>query len=423
MTERDKDVIVVGGGIGGLAAALRLTQLGLGVRVLEQAAEFGEVGAGLQIAPNCTRILDQLGLFEEVKSLGVLPDHMVMKDAVDGEVLTRLDLRDLEERYGYPYMVIHRSDLHGTLLRACERAGVELVTDTCVSGYENVEDGAAVLTGGGRQEARLVVAADGIRSVARRLLADDEPVSSHYVAYRGAVPIDQVAELDVMTDGVVVYVGPGCHFVQYPLRQGEMFNQVAVFESPKALAGEEDWGTPDELDAAFAGMHENIQAGLPLMWRDRWWRMFDREPLPDWVAGRVVLLGDSAHAPLQYIAQGAIMAIEDAWVLGAHAEEQLAAGATGATIDWDPVVRAYSDVRTQHTARVLGTSRTWGELWHLDGQERELRNEILRARETKDYSFTDWLYGPTALTPEQLPPMFTPVPVSQEGVRQVAARS
>src|SRR5690606_31131974 len=221
MTERDKDVIVVGGGIGGLAAALRLTQRGLGVRVLAQAVEVGGVGAGLQIAPSCARIRDQVGLFEDGKSLGVLRDHMVMKDAVDGEVLTRLDLRDLEERYGYPYMVIHRSDLHGTLLRACKQAGVELVTDTCVTGYENVEDGAAVLTGSGRQEARLVVAADGIRSVARRLLADDEPVSSNYVAYRGAVPIDQVAELDVMTDGVVVYVGPGCHFVQYPLRQGE----------------------------------------------------------------------------------------------------------------------------------------------------------------------------------------------------------
>ncbi|MFK5633125.1 MULTISPECIES: FAD-dependent monooxygenase [unclassified Ornithinimicrobium] len=418
---RDKDVIVVGGGIGGLATALRLTQLGLTVRVLEQASEFGEVGAGLQIAPNCTRILDHLGLLEEVKSLGVLPDHMVMKDAVDGTVLTRLDLRDLEERYGYPYMVIHRSDLHGTLLRACERAGVELVNNACVTGYENVEDGAAAVTEGGRHEARLVVAADGIRSVARRLLADDEPVSSNYVAYRGAVPIDQVAELDVMDDAVVVFVGPGCHFVQYPLRQGEMFNQVAVFESPKALAGEEDWGTPDELDAAFAGMHENIQAGLPLMWRDRWWRMFDREPLPDWVAGRVVLLGDSAHAPLQYIAQGAIMAIEDAWVLGAHAEKQLAAGATGETVDWDPVVRAYSDVRTRHTARVTGTSRKWGELWHVEGRERELRNEILRARETGDYSFTDWLYGPTALTPQELPGMFTPIPVSEEGVRLATA--
>lgn len=417
MTIRDHHVLVVGGGIGGLASALRLAQLGLSVRLLEASDEFGEVGAGLQIAPNCTRILDQLGLLEEVISLGVLPDHMVMRDAVDGTELTRLDLRDLHQRYGYPYMVIHRSDLHSTLLRACQRAGVDLVTSTRVTGYENVADGAAVLYEGGREEARLVLAADGIRSVARPLLVDDEPVQSNYVAYRGAVPINAVADLNVQADAVMLYIGPGCHFVQYPLRQGEMFNQVAVFESPKALAGEEDWGTPDELDAAFAGMHANIQAGLPLMWRDRWWRMFDRESLPDWVNGRIVLTGDSAHAPLQYIAQGAIMAIEDAWVLGAHTERALASGATPDTIDWDAVVAAYSRVRTRHTARVLATSRAWGQLWHLDGDARSWRNEILRARETGDYSFIDWLYGPTALTPEELPEMFTPIPISPDGVR------
>ena len=144
------------------------------------------------------------------------------------------------------------------------------------------------------------------------------------------------------------------------------------------------------------------------------------EPLSDWVAGRVILLGDSAHAPLQYIAQGAIMAIEDAWVLGSHVEKELQSGATGATIDWDPVVRAYSDVRTKHTARVLGTSRKWGELWHLDGEKREIRNEILRERSTHDYGFVDWLYGPTALTPEELPPMFSPVPVTRESASRVA---
>ena len=117
---------------------------------------------------------------------------------------------------------------------------------------------------------------------------------------------------------MVVYVGPRCHFVQYPLRGGEMFNQVAVFESPRARAGEEDWGTPDELDAAFAGTCENVQRGLPLMWRDRWWRMFDRDPVMTWVYGRIALLGDAAHPPLQYIAQGAIMAIEDGYVLAEH---------------------------------------------------------------------------------------------------------
>jgi 3-hydroxybenzoate 6-monooxygenase len=274
------DVIVVGGGIGGLGAALALSRKGLRVRLLERAKEFGEVGAGLQIAPNCTRILHEYGLLNEVKQLGVQPENMIMKDGVDATELTRLDLKDLERKYGFPYLVIHRSDLHGTLLRACQRAGVELVNDQQVVGYENSASGArAFFADGHVEEAEVVIAADGLHSVARKLLVDDQPVSSAYVAYRGAMPIEQVRDNDISERDVVLYVGPQCHFVQYPLRGGEMFNQVAVFESPKALAGEEDWGTPDELDAAFRGTCEQVQQGIPLMWRDRWWRMFDRDPI------------------------------------------------------------------------------------------------------------------------------------------------
>jgi len=167
------DAIVVGGGIGGLANALALSRKGLRVRVLERAAEFGEVGAGLQIAPNCTRILDQWGLLDEVVSLGVVPENIVMRDAVDGSELTRLDLVDARERYGFPYVVIHRSDLHGTLLRACQRAGVDLVTDVAVTAYEHGADAATVVHEGGRETARVVIAADGLHSVARKLVSDD----------------------------------------------------------------------------------------------------------------------------------------------------------------------------------------------------------------------------------------------------------
>ena len=400
------DALVVGGGIGGLANALALTRTGLRVRLLERAAEFGEVGAGLQIAPNCTRILESWGLLERVLELGVRPEALVMRDALDGSLLTRLDLADARSRYGSPYVVIHRSDLHATLLDACRDAGVDLVTGVRVTGYEHLDDGAAVLHEGGRETAPVVLAADGLNSLARRLLSDDEPVSSAYVAYRGAIPAERVAAMDVSMSEVVVYVGPHCHFVQYPLRQGEMFNQVAVFRSPRALAGEEDWGTPDELDAAFADACAQVRAGLPLMWRDRRWRMFDREPLDSWVQGRLALTGDAAHPPLQYLAQGAVMAIEDAWVLGEHVGAQLSAGA----LDWDAALAAYDAVRPRHCRRVQTTARTWGELWHLTGTEREWRNEVMRARDVHDYAFVDWLYGPTALTPDQEPPMFTPIP-------------
>ncbi|WP_443080526.1 FAD-dependent oxidoreductase [Streptomyces sp. PTD5-9] len=412
-------MIVVGGGLGGLGVAFSLTRQGRSVRLLERAPAFGEVGAGIQLAPNCTRILDDYGLLVEAKSLGVVPDAMVMRDAVDGDELTRLDLRDLEKRYGYPYLVIHRSDLHGLLLRACRRAGVELVTDAQVISYENADGGARVtLASGERHEAGVVIAADGLHSLARKLLVDDEPVSSAYVAYRGTVPAEQPRVRSVDLSEVVVHVGPGCHFVHYGLRGGELLNQVAVFESPKALAGQEDWGTPDELDAAFAGTSDFVREGLPFMWRDKWWRMFDRDPIMNWVHGRVVLLGDSAHPPLQYIAQGAIMAIEDGWVLGEH----VARGrAEDGTVDWDAALAAYEAVRPEHCRRVLTTSRAWGELWHLDGVPREQRNALLRARDAYDYSFVDWLYGPTALTPDEEPEMFTPVPLSSASVEDPVA--
>lgn len=412
MSNNDVDVIVVGGGIGGLANAYALSRQGLKVRLLERASQFGEVGAGMQIAPNCTRILDQWGLLDEVISLGVVPDNLVMKDAVNGDLLTTLDLRDAERRYGFPYVVIHRSDLHATLLRACQRAGVELVTSVKVTGYEQAADGssATVIFEGGQETAPVVIAADGLNSVARRLLSDDEPVSSSYVAYRGAIPINEAGNLDIELTDVTVFVGPHCHFVRYPLRQGEMLNQVAVFQSPKALAGEEDWGTPDELDAAFADTAESVRNGLPLMWRDRWWRMYDRDPIMTWVSGRIALTGDSAHPPLQYLAQGAVMAIEDAWVLSEHVAQRLAGAGSSDELDWDAALAAYDAVRPEHCSRVLTTARAWGELWHLTGEEREWRNEVMRMRDAHDYSFVDWLYGSTALTPDQEPEMFTPIP-------------
>lgn len=417
MTAATPDVIVVGGGIGGLSAAYALARKGLGVRVLERSAEFGEVGAGLQIAPNCTRILHAYGLLDEAKKRGVLPVNMVMKDALDGTVLTSLDLKDMERRYGTPYMVIHRSDLHDLFLAACRDAGVDLRTSQPVTAYENTgsaSDGAHVrLADGASHEARLVVAADGLHSVARRQLVGDEPVNSAFVAYRGAVPMEKVRENNVSESDVVVYVGPGCHFVQYPLRGGEMFNQVAVFESPRAKAGEEEWGTPDELDAAFARATGNVRKGLPLMWRDRWWRMFDRDPVMTWVYGRIALLGDAAHPPLQYIAQGAIMAIEDGYVLAEHL-------AAGPDPDLDRALAAYQAVRAEHCRRVVTASRDWGVLWHLDGEKRQRRNEILRARDPRDYSFVDWLYSITALTPAEEPPMFQVIPLDAPAPAPVA---
>lgn len=278
---RRANVLIIGGGIGGLAAATALTQKGLTVRLYERQQEFGEVGAGMQIASNCTRILDDLGLLDEAKRLGVLPDRMVMRDAVDSRPLLELDLHRVEERYGSPYMVIHRSDLHGIFLRAAQRQGVELHGGKkCVS-YENVPGGARVtFADGSTDEADVVIAADGIHSVARRSIVDDQPVSSAYVAYRGAVPIELAAENDIDPSAVQVYVGPGCHAVRpehcrrilltgrvwgelWHLRDTERLQRNAVFDR----IDPHDWAFTDWVwgpTALFPGDEPPMFQAIPL---------------------------------------------------------------------------------------------------------------------------------------------------------------
>jgi 3-hydroxybenzoate 6-monooxygenase len=255
---------------------------------------------------------------------------------------------------------------------------------------EVAADRAVALGDRRRDTGRVVVAADGLGSRLRARLSDDEPVSSAYVAYRGALPIADLSDTSGLAlDDVVVYIGPGCHFVQYPLRRGEIFNQVAVFRSPKALAGEEEWGTPDELDAAFAPACDRIQEALPNLWRDRWWRMYDREPITTWVDGRLVLTGDAAHPMLQYLAQGACQALEDAAQLAEQATKARSADGT----DWDRALAAYAEIRTVRTARVQRTARQWGDFWHCDGLFRATRNALLRDRDPGDFRYVDWLYG------------------------------
>ncbi|GAA5156445.1 FAD-dependent monooxygenase [Amycolatopsis dongchuanensis] len=388
----DTDVVVVGGGIGGLANALALASAGHRVRVLEQAPAFAEVGAGLQLAPNATRILREWGLLDEVVARGVLPRRLVLKDALDGAELTSLDLgRDFVDRYGAPYVVIHRSDLLTILHDACQGVGVELLADHRVDAVELMPGEARVRAGEREFAADVVLAADGLWSSLRRRVSGDEPVCSGYVAYRGTRPVSEVTGLDsdVLTD-VVVHFGPKCHLVQYPLRGGELLNTVAVFASPAYDRGEAEWGGPEELDAAFEGTCDAVRRGLAWLWRDRRWPMYDRLPVDTWVDARLALTGDAAHPMLQYLAQGACQALEDAHTLAGEVGKQEA----GSTLDWPAALAAYQHARTPRTARVQSSARVWGELWHCDGLARLLRNTYLTERRVDDYRWTDWLYQP-----------------------------
>ncbi|TAJ49095.1 MAG: 3-hydroxybenzoate 6-hydroxylase [Herbiconiux sp.] len=381
-TLRNQRVTIIGGGMGGLASALVLRRLGADVTLFEHAPAFGEVGAGIQLGPNATRILREWGLLDEVIARGFRPENLVLKDAITGQVLTRQSLGDdFVERYGAPYVVIHRSDLHAILLEAAEREQVELVVDSHVERIDDVGPEAVVtLAGGAQHRSDAVLAADGLASLTRDSIVGDAPVASGYVAYRGTLP-----ETGGHGADVVAWLGPHCHFVQYPIRRGEMLNMVAVFRSPAFLRGEEEWGGVEELDAAYTECSAEVQEAVRHLWRDRRWPMYDREPTENWGAGRVSLIGDAAHPMLQYLAQGACQAFEDADAL-----DVFAARTPG---DWPATFEALAAVRRPRTARVQRTARVWGDIWHVDGVARVLRNELLHQRDLTDYRYLDWLYG------------------------------
>src|SRR5574340_1103943 len=387
---KDARIPIAGGGIRGAANALPLAKKGAQVTLFERAPEFGEVGAGLQIGPHGSRILQEWGVFDEVIAKGVLPKNLVFRDAVTAEILTKVDLgHDFQQHYGGAYFVVHRSDLHSVLVEAARKAGADLRTNSTVTDIVTEGDEVHVtLENGEVHTADIALGMDGLRSVLRPKLSDDEPVGSGYVAFRGTFPMSEVP-LEEEIEDVVGYIGPHCHFIQYPLRAGEMLNQVAVFRSPAFLRGEEMWGSPEELAHAYDHCHESVRKALTYLWTDRWWPMFDRNPIDNWVDVRMILLGDAAHPPLQYLASGAVMAIEDAKCLSDYAAEDL----RGDTANWPKILRDVNAERAPRCNRILTTGRMWGELWHLDGAGREARNELFRIRDTSSYKYTDWLWG------------------------------
>lgn len=385
-------VIIAGGGIGGAATALALSRHGAEVTLFERAAEFGEVGAGLQVGPHGARILQSWGLLDEVLADGVQPKNIVFRDAITAETLTTVNLgAEYRARYGGPYFVTHRSDLHSALVRAAAASGAQMHTGITVSDVVTDGDRAIVTTDdGGIHEADVALALDGIKSRLRGKLVDDQRISSGYAAYRGTVPYDE-AGLDEQIVDVIGYIGPNCHFIQYPLRRGTLLNQVAVFKSSGYATGVENWGGPEELEPAYAHCHPKVRSQLKDLWTDRWWPMYDRNPIENWVDDRMMLLGDAAHPPLQYLASGAVMAMEDAKCLADYAAADYVSG--GANAAWPQILKAVNAERAPRCNRIIETGRIWGELWHLDGAGRIARNELFRKVAPTDFHYTDWLWG------------------------------
>ena len=395
MSER---FVIVGGGIGGLAAALALAKAGRPVHVLERSPEFSEVGAGLQLGPNASRMLDRLGVLTAIHAFAVFPTRMTMCDISDGHLITSIDLgAGFRRRYGYPYVVMHRTDLHAALLDACRNESKIALSTNC-DVVDIADDGrhVTVRCGDGRSfTADAAIGADGLHSMVRaHLIGDGEPVDSQYVAYRGAISMSQMSQ-HAGLDNVVLWTGHEFHLVQYPVRKGELYNQVAVFRVPNGTDDNDQARISAELDRRFASACDQVRNALPTVGRARRWRLFDREPATGWSKGRIVLLGDAAHPMLQYLAQGACQALEDAICLA----DQV--GAPGRSLE--EAFASYEALRAPRTARVQRNARIFGEVIHADTVGRLLRDALLGHNAPEDRRYVDWLYGQDIMTNDPVP--------------------
>jgi 2-polyprenyl-6-methoxyphenol hydroxylase-like FAD-dependent oxidoreductase len=381
--------IIAGGGIGGLGTALALGLKGFPVHVLEQATEFKEIGAGIQLGPNVFTPFKKLGIRDRVLQDVAIPTGLEMRDALNGELITRMPLGDdLTRRFGDTYAVIHRADLHGIIYDACRKLpNVTLETNARVIDYADKGDEVVVSMEDGRHlRCRAVIGGDGMWSKTRQKIVNDgKPRVSGHIAYRAVLKREDVPA-DLWQPDVVLWAGPRTHLVHYPLRRGELYNLVAVFHSDQYVEGWDQAGDPALLHAHFKGQVPQVLRMLEKIETWKMWVLCDREPVKEWTQGRATLIGDAAHPMLQYLAQGACMALEDAVCLADKVEAK-PDDVHGAFMD-------YQNARYLRTARVQLMARVYGEAYHARGPIAELRNNMLRSR-TPEQAIEGlaWLYG------------------------------
>ena len=381
-------VIVAGGGIGGIAAALALVRRGFAVKVLEQSPQLGEIGAGLQIGPNGFAAFDALGVGPVARHHAVYTDQMVMHDALDEALVGRIPTgAEFQQRFGNPYAVIHRADAHNALLEGAKATGrIEVATATQVQRVEQDDGGVTVFDAkGGRHRGVALIGADGVKSAVRRQYVGDEARVSGHVVYRAVANRADFPQ-DLQWNAASIWVGPDCHLVHYPLRGGEQYNVVVTFHSRRS----EEWsvrlGDREEVQSYFEGICPKARQliDLPKDWTR--WATADREPIAQWNHGRATLLGDAAHPTLQYLAQGACMAMEDAVTLG----EALRVSEN----HFPKAFEIYQRSRVARTARIVLSAREMGRIFHAKGVERLVRNELWKGRTPERfYDALEWLYG------------------------------
>ncbi|KWV56811.1 salicylate hydroxylase [Bradyrhizobium macuxiense] len=388
-----RPVLIAGGGIGGLAVALGLAQKGIRSILLEKAAALGEIGAGIQLGPNAFHAFDYLGVGEAARNMAVYIDQLRLMDALTADEITHIDLGDsFRTRFGNPYAVVHRGDLHGVFLRACQNHElIELRVSSEVVGYE--QDGLSVtakLGNGERITGRLLIGADGLWSnIRKQVTADGPPRVSGHTTYRSVIPTEQMPE-DLRWNAATLWAGPKCHIVHYPLSGWKVFNLVVTChnDAPEPVAGKPV--SEDEVMKGFVHVHERAQNIIRHGTNWKLWVLCDRDPTERWIDGRVALLGDAAHPMLQYFAQGACQAMEDAVCLShmlANHDDQAAA------------LEAYRARRFPRAAKVQLMSRAIGEhIYHPAGDHARIRNAIMSAKSQDEWcDDIAWLYGGTGL--------------------------
>ncbi len=381
-------ILISGGGIGGLAAAMVLAQDGYAVSVLEQAETFGEIGAGIQLGPNIFRMFDYLGLTEVINRVAFFPTGLGMNDVRTGEKVVRVPLGDVARAtYGFPYGVIYRADLHQVFLNACKaQPNVTLRTNAKVESFDQTANSVTVtLANAEKVEGSALIGADGMWSKIREaIVGDGKPRVSGHIAYRAVLKREDVPA-HLWSDDVTLWGGEKTHLVHYPLRRGELFNLVAVFHSNKYDEGWNTFGDTAELTERFADACPQVKELLGKIETWKMWVLCDREPVKNWTDRRVTLVGDAAHPMLQYLAQGAGQAIEDAVVL-----REALRSTRG---DLQKAFQKYQQARYLRTGRVQLTARFYGDIYHAAGVQRELRNQMFQGgTESAGFAGLKWMY-------------------------------
>ena len=386
-------VIISGGGIGGLTAALCLNHFGIEAEIHEKAPELLEIGAGIQISPNAMKVFQALGLDDKIVAAGFLPEAIEIRRGEGGSHLIKTPLKSkTEKRYGAPYVHIHRADLVACLKAAVsERSGILLNLASSVVGFRQSDAAVSVeLESGQTHDADALIGADGIHSAVRhQMLGPDAPRFTGNVALRAVVSVKELGS-NIPAPTACAWVGSGKHAVTYLLRGGELANLVAVVERGDWQI--ESWSEPANKEEAlrdFAGWHPIVTDMLEASDELYRWALFDRDPLTSWVSGRAALLGDAAHPMLPFMAQGAAMAIEDAWALAASLSLRN---------DLPEALRDYQNVRYARASKVQAKSRANADLFHAGTfSERVIRQAPIRIADRVAPQLglqqQDWIYG------------------------------